>query len=161
MEKNKMILGILLTGLGVVLLCSNLFGFQFGNIAVHWPLVIILLGAIFEWTYLAEKKNPGLLVPGGILLVIGFLFEFEMLTDWRFSEYTWPVYLLAVAFGLFQLYLATERPRGLLVPIAILSGIALISWLSSIFMALSLVINFGLLIPLILIVLGLLLIFRK
>lgn len=161
MKNNKKILGILLTGLGIILLCSNLLGLQFGNIAFHWPLVIILLGAIFEGGYLVEKRNPGLLVPGGILLILGFLFEFEMLTDWRFSEHTWPVYLLAVAFGLFQLYLATERPRGLLVPIAILSGIAFISWLSSILKTLSLVINFGLLIPLIFIVLGLFLIFRK
>ena len=161
MQKNKMVLGLLLTGLGVALLCSNLLGFQFGNLAIHWPLLIILLGALFEWVYFTDKKNPGLLVPGGIFLIIGLLFEFEMFTDWRFSEYTWPIYPLAVAFGLFQLYLATERPRGLLVPIGILSSIALITWVSYILKALSLIINFGLLIPIIFIVLGLFLIFRK
>ncbi|AFL99682.1 MULTISPECIES: hypothetical protein [Desulfitobacterium] len=161
MEKNKGILGILLIGLGTILLCSNLFGFRFGNIAIHWPLLIIALGAVFEWLYLSDKKNPGLLVPGGILLVLGFLFEFEMLTDWRFSEYTWPIYLLAVAFGLFQLYLASDRRRGLLVPVGVLSGIALLSYLAYIFKAISAAINFGILVPLILIVLGLLLIFRK
>ncbi|AGA68559.1 hypothetical protein Desdi_1042 [Desulfitobacterium dichloroeliminans LMG P-21439] len=161
MERNKSFLGILLIGVGGILLSANLLGFQFGMIATHWPLLLILLGLFFEGAYLADKKAPGMLVPGGILLVIGFLFEFEMLTHWRFSEYTWPIYLLAVAFGLLQLYFASDRPRGLLFPIAILSSIAVIAYLSFIYNALAVTVNLGLIIPLILIVSGLLIILRR
>ena len=35
----------------------------------------------FEMNYFQTRKNPGQLVPGGILTVIGLLFCFEILTD--------------------------------------------------------------------------------
>jgi predicted membrane channel-forming protein YqfA (hemolysin III family) len=102
-----------------------------------------------------------LLVPGGIFLVTGLVFEFETLTHWHYAEYTWPLYLLAVAFGLFQLYLFSNRPRPLLIPVFILSGVTILAYLTMIYGALSSIVNFGLVIPLFLILIGLVIMFRK
>ena len=49
--------------------------------------------------------------PGGILTVIGLLFVFEILTEWHYSSYTWPV--TYCAFGLLQLYLYIIKTRTL------------------------------------------------
>lgn len=161
MKKEKLFWGIVLVGLGILLLSYNLFGFRLTSIPSLWPLLVILLGAYFEWGYFSQKKNPGLLVPGGIFLVIGLVFEFETLTHWYYTEYTWPLYLLAVAFGLFQLYLVSGRPRPLLIPVLLLSAVTFLAYLTMIYSALSSIVNFGLIIPLLLILIGLIIMLRK
>lgn len=161
MKKRNLFWGIVLVALGIFLLSYNLFGFHLRSIPKLWPFLIILMGAFFEWSYFSQKKNPGLLVPGGIFLLTGLVFEFEMLTHWSYAEYTWPIYPLAVAFGLFQLYLFSDRPRPLLIPVLILSGVTLLAYLTMIFGALSSIVNFGLIIPLFLILVGLVIMLRK
>lgn len=161
MKKENIFWGIILIGLGTLLLSYNFFEFHFASLALLWPMLIVLMGLLFEWGYFSQKKNPGVLVPGGIFLVIGILFQFETLTHWSYAEYTWPIYPFAVAFGLFQLYLYSNRPRPLLIPILMLSGVTLLAYLALFFNALSAVINFGLLIPMILIFIGLIILFRK
>lgn len=161
MKKENLFWGIVLVGLGILLLSYNLFGFRLHRIPDLWPLLIILMGSFFEWGYFRQKKNPGLLVPGGIFLVIGLVFSFETLTHWNYSEYTWPLYLLAVAFGLFQLYLSSNRPRPLLIPVLLLSAVAFFAYLAMIYGALSSIVNFGLVIPLFLILIGLVIMLRK
>ncbi len=161
MKKENLFWGIVLVGLGILLLSYNFFGFRLNSIPSLWPLLVILLGAYFEWGYFSQKKNPGLLVPGGIFLVTGLIFEFETLTHWHYAEYTWPLYLLAVAFGLFQLYLFSDRPRLLLIPILLLSAVTFSACLTMIYGALSPIVNFGLIIPLLLILIGLIIMLRK
>lgn len=161
MKKGNLFWGIVLVALGVFFLSYNLFGFHLRSIPKLWPLLIILMGAFCEWSYFCQKKNPGLLVPGGIFLVTGLVFEFETLTQWRYAAYTWPIYPLAVAIGLFQLYLFSNRPRPLLIPVLLLSGVTLLAYLTIIFGALSSIVNFGLIIPLLLIFIGLVIMLRK
>ncbi|WP_338781369.1 hypothetical protein [Metabacillus sp. FJAT-52054] len=57
------------------------------------------------------------------LLVLGLLFIFETAAGWNYAGSTWPVYLLAAAFGLFELWLFGGRERGLLIPICVLSAV--------------------------------------
>lgn len=118
--------GAILILLGVLGLLDGLLNLNLLTMGNFWPAIILGIGFIFEYGYFSDKKNPGLLVPGGIMTVLGLLFFFETFTDWNFSEYTWPIYILAVAFGLFQLYIASGKPVGLLIPISILSGISFI-----------------------------------
>jgi hypothetical protein len=104
----------------------------------------------------SKKQNAGLLVPGGILFVLSILFMFEEMTGWYFSGFTWPIYLFAVAFGLFELWLFGGHKFGLLIPIFILSG------LGSVFLVQAVlpmnILSFW---PAILIVVGLFLIFSR
>jgi hypothetical protein len=124
-------------------------------------MIILMLGVMFELVYFVTLKAPGFLVPGGILTTYGILFFFEAATDFHFAEYTWPVYIMGVAIGLFQLYLFSGRPKGLLIAVAIISGAALISLFVMLFKAFLGSMDFGIVIPAVLIVAGLLLLFGK
>lgn len=125
MKKGSILWGIFLIAIGVLFLINRFFNLNLLSAARLWPLIILSLGLIFEASYFLNRKDPGILVPGGILTTIGALFLFETMTGWRFSANTWPVYPLAVAIGLFQLYLFGGQNKGLLIPVAILAGVSL------------------------------------
>lgn len=105
-----------------VLCAAGIFGiFTNANEAISergWPALILLLGAAFHIPIFGPKpvKNAGLLVPGGILLITGILFVFETATNWSYSGVTWPVYLLATAFGLFELWLFGGKQKAVAHP---------------------------------------------
>lgn len=128
MKNKQYIWGIALLIIGVLGLLSSLFNLNIFSIENLWPLFILIPGLCFELGYFSTGKAPGILVPGGILTTLGALFFFENLTNWMFSEYTWPVYLLAVAIGLFQLYLFGGREKTLLIPVGILTTIAVVAF---------------------------------
>ena len=146
--------GIILILIGVGAILNNIFNIRFFTIGELWPIFVLIPGLSFEAGYFSRGKEPGLLVPGGILTTIGVLFFFETFTNWHFSEYTWPVYLLAVAIGLFQLYLFGGRKRGLLVPVFILTTIAVIAFATMLFGSVFYWINTSLIVPIVFISIG-------
>ncbi|MDQ2086475.1 hypothetical protein RBH29_08540 [Herbivorax sp. ANBcel31] len=150
MKKNNPILGIALVLIGALLLAAYYFDTDIFSMSNLWPLIVLGLGITFEVSYFIKRKDPGILVPGGILTTLGLLFLFETFTNWEFSARTWPVYLLAVAIGLFQLYLFGGREKGLLIPVAILSAVAMTAYL-----------DIGRIIPVALIAVGVYFIFSK
>ena len=154
MKALRLIIGFLLILVGVTSLVTYVFHLE--NYLVHnlWFLLILIPGLYFEMNYFQTRKNPGQLVPGGILTVIGLLFCFEILTRWDYSNYTWPIYLLAVAFGLLQLYLYDHKDKGLLIPITILCFISLLFYVQ-------LFISSSLLLAICLIIIGLYILLRK
>ncbi len=123
----KLIVGAVCLVLGGLLLADTVFRLDFFSIHNFWPLFILVPGLCFEAAFFTRRDAPGLLVPGGILTVIGLLFFFEVFTGWRFSGSTWPVYLIAVMVGLYQMYLYTGRPQPVLVAISVLGAVAGIS----------------------------------
>ena len=146
--------GIFFILLGCLLVADRFFNLDLFNAERFWPIFVLIPGLIFEISYFITRKAPGVLVPGGILTVLGILFYFESFTDWRFAEYTWPIYLLAVAIGLFQLYLFSGRNKGLLIPIFILTTIAAISFVCMFLNLASQMYNSGIILGVIFIVLG-------
>lgn len=164
-SKSTMTIGLVLILIGISILLKN-FGifeiyfdiFDIGFIfSRFWPLFLIIPGLIFHYTFFTAKtREAGLLVPGGILLVSGFTCQLSML--FGLWEYLWPGFILAVAVGLFELYLFGSHEKGLLIPVFILGGLALIffsislgrSWLLRTY-----------LVPAILILGGLLIVFRN
>ena len=146
--------GIILIFIGVGAILNNIFNIQFLTISKLWPVFVLFLGLSFEAGYFSRGREPGLLVPGGILTTIGTLFFFETFTNWRFAEYTWPVYPLAVAIGLFQLYLFTGRKQGLLVPVFILTSVSVIAFAIMLFGNIFYWINTSLIIPIVFIIIG-------
>jgi len=164
MKKNNTLLGALFIIIGGLLLSAKyLFGDSFINLGPEdfWPMIILLVGVAFELAYYVSLKAPGFLVPGGILTTYGFLFFFEAATNFRFAEYTWPVYLIGVAVGLFQLYMHTGRPKGLLIAVSIISGVAVLTYIVMLFRIFLSTVDFGMVIPAILIVVGALLVLGK
>jgi hypothetical protein len=126
-----------------------------------WPLIILQLGVTFELIYFTTGSKPGLLVPGGILTTLGCLFFFEVATNWNFAEYNWPVYILSVAIGLFQLYMFGGKKKGLLIATFILSIISAISVITILFEAFLTNVDLGLVIPIGLIAIGLIMFFGR
>jgi hypothetical protein len=127
MRRGNVFWGIVLIIIGGVALAGRFYDFDFISWYRMWPLFILIPGLAFEFGYFSTRKDAGLLVPGGILTTIGFLFIFEVFTNWSFSGFTWPVYPLSVAIGLFQLYVFGGRERSLLIPVFIIGGFSIIS----------------------------------
>jgi hypothetical protein len=155
MDKRNIYLGTALIVVGGLLFSNQFFDFNFFSMEYFWPIFVLIPGLVFEGSFFISGRNAGLLVPGGILTTIGMLFFFETFTNWRFAEYTWPVYILAVAIGLAQLYLFGIRERGLLIPIFILTLIAVVSFVMLVFGSIINWLNYSTVLPVVLILIGL------
>lgn len=155
MNNKNYFWGFFLIITGILLFISKLFGIQLFHMDRLWPVFVLIPGLCFNLAYFSTRRAPGLLVPGGILTTIGLLFFFETMTNWHFAEYTWPIYPLAVAIGLFQLYIFGDRKRGLLIPIGILTIVSTMSFASMILGS----INNSLVVPAVLVLIGIFLIF--
>lgn len=136
MNKTNRIIGGIIIAIGVLFLLGNMniidIGFlSFGYIISRfWPtLFLILPGVFFHMGFFGGRnRNPGLLVPGGIFLVLGVTFQINMLLGgW---DILWPLYIFSVAFGLFELYIFGNREKGLLIPVGILTGLSLIFFMA-------------------------------
>jgi len=157
MKNKNNFWGFFLIIVGILLFISKLFSIQLFNMGRLWPIFVLIPGLCFNFAYFSTRKGPGVLVPGGILTTIGLLFFFETMTNWHFAGYTWPIYPLAVAVGLFQLYIFGGRKRELLIPVGILTLVSATSFVSMIFGN----INTSLVVPAILVLLGVYLVFGK
>lgn len=149
--------GVILIVLGVIFLLANtgVVGISWEN---FWPLILLGVGLLFEFgAFAGKEKQAGLLVPGGILLTISFIFLVCVFFGWHWMETLWPLFILAPAIGLFQLYIFGKREPGLLVPVGILSVLGL----TFLFINLGLSRIFNLFFPALLVLLGVFLLFKK
>lgn len=160
MKKQNIFWGVIFILLGITILVNRFFNFNFFSISNMWPIIILVLGLLFEFDYFVSKRNAGILVPGGILTTLGILFFFETFTNWTYSEYTWPIYILAVSLGLFQFYLFGNKNKGVLFSSTLLFLIALLSFLSMIYNTWFSWIKFNLIIPILFILIGVYILFR-
>ncbi|SHE78891.1 hypothetical protein SAMN02745164_01149 [Marinitoga hydrogenitolerans DSM 16785] len=116
--------GIILIFLGGYLIISNIFNINFSWNFI-WPIFILIPGLKFEYEYFKYKKNPGILIPGGILTIIGILFYLCAFLGYEILNVLWPTFILAPGIGMLQMFLVTKR-KGLLPPVIILNGLAII-----------------------------------
>jgi len=163
-KRGNTLLGVMLIAFGLLFLVTkSLFKFEFFKFGVGdlWPLFVLTPGVIFEWIYFSTKSKPGLLVPGGILTTIGLLFFFEIATGWSLSSYTWPVYIISVAVGLFQLYIFGKRNIGVLVAAFIPATLAVLLEINMLYNWAINEINISLILSIVFILLGVLIIFGR
>jgi len=165
--KNNKIAGAVLVILGVIFFLNNInvINIPILNMSFilkkFWPAVFIILpGLALHSVYFSGKKTEaGILVPAGILITLGATMQICMLTGvWSLLV---PGSILSVAVGLFELYLFGGRDKGLLIPVAILTVTSVFFFdvfYSRILFALDLRHN---IIPIALIVLGLVIMFRN
>jgi len=121
-DNYKFIIGILMIVIGVffMFIQSDVIGWH-----NFWSRLIILLGLTFFTGYFVDRNNYGLLMPGAILTIVGFLFLFLSWTDWSLMRYFWPTFIIAPGIGFFLMYLAKDKPNKLYIPGIILSVIGL------------------------------------
>lgn len=135
-NKGGLLIGFILIIFGILFLLSNLnlfdFSFSIGKlIGYFWSTLFLIIPAIAMHSifFSGKSKGPGILVPAGILLIIGIVCQLSMMFNlWNLL---WPGYIFSVAFGLFELYIFGGKHRGLLIPITILTGLSLIFFLET------------------------------
>lgn len=129
---GTLLLSLFFIVIGVLGLLSTLTSFQ-----ISWeflgPTIPLLLGIFFEIQFFSTRKDAGVLVPGGILSVIGVILLLQFLFGERIAGYVWPFYLSAPAFGLFQLYWYGGKDKGLLIPVGILTVLCVIFLMITLF----------------------------
>lgn len=160
MKKNSNLTwGVILVVFGVYLILRNFGIISIGKlIGTFWPLIILFISFMFHVGYFSNApKKVGLLVPGGILLTVGIVCQLSMLyNNWHVL---WPGFVLAPAVGLFELYIYGNKNQGLLIPIAILSGLSAIFFFSFSFRYLNTIVRYAF--PGLIILLGLSFIVRS
>ncbi|WP_066172254.1 LiaI-LiaF-like domain-containing protein [Bacillus marinisedimentorum] len=126
---GRMLWGFFFIFAGVVFLLDT-FDIIRGGWELFWPIFLLVPAIGFHIGFIAAgKKAAGLLVPGGVLLVLSGLFFYHTLFGWESADVTWPFYLFAPAFGLFELYLFGGREPALLIPVTVLTGIGVLFYL--------------------------------
>jgi hypothetical protein len=112
---------ILLVGGVLLLLAQAKIIVDFQSLIV--PIILLGLSLAFHLQYFfSDRKNEGVLVPGGILLVYGLLF----LAVQRFGQtfqMLWPLFILGPALGLLELYVFSRGRSGSMVPVFILTAV--------------------------------------
>lgn len=161
MKKGNIIFGIILILLGLSALINRIFFIDILSFRNLWPLFLLIPGILFEVKYFETRKDPGILVPGGILTTLGTLFLMENISSFHLRKYIWPLYPLSVAIGLFQLYWFGNREKGLLIPIFILTIVSVMSILNQVFNKLFYWMDYKLIFPVILIGIGLYVLFNE
>lgn len=162
MEKStRTTLGLIIIVIGIIGIANQIFGLHILEHISAGPIILLGLGLWFEYMYFSRKRNPGFLVPGGILTTIGCIEIFNMCTAYFFYSYTESLYILAPAIGLFQLYLFGKQSKGLLIPVGILTAVAVINFIDSIVGSVFHFMNRSLFIPIALVVIGCVIIFSK
>lgn len=125
MKNSNIVMGAVLVALGCILLLSNLGYINFSWDYI-WPMALLLPGIYLHFAYFTKiDKNPGNLVPAGILTTYGIMAYTVAFFGWGTMASLWPFILLGIAIGLLELYLFGTRDKGLLVPISILGGLGL------------------------------------
>ena len=159
MKNRNIFWGLLFVLAGILWIANTYLSVQIFNINNMWPLFVLLPGICFELCYLITKKAPGMLMAGGLLTIVGLLFMFEQFTEWKYSSNTWPVYLIAVAVGLFQYFLVVKK-KSLLIISLLLILIAVCAFINMFFGNIFEVVQMAYVVPGIMIIIGLAFLFN-
>jgi hypothetical protein len=115
MRRSSIVAGIILILVGLFFLLLPLFPNISGviDMAEHWPLIIVAIGALFLFSALGGA--PGLAIPGSIITGIGGLLLYQNLNDaWESWAYAWALIPGFVGIGIIiARALEGEMRRGL------------------------------------------------
>ena len=154
MKKRNSLFGIFLIFIGSVLLADQIYDINFLSFSTFWPLFILIPGILLELSFFSLRKEPAILVLGGLFTTTGLLFIFETSTNWQYSTGTWPIYTFGLAIGLFQYYFFSRRNKTLLFFIFLLAFISLFSFAINFLGNIYPWLNYGILLPCLIIVVG-------
>lgn len=126
--QTRILLGAIFIILGAYLFLNQGESMGPGSLIGHfWPSIFVIpLGVFFHWLYfgVTGRRGSGLLIPGGILVVVGAVCQIATLFDnWG---YMWPGFIMAPAVGLLEFYWFGSRNKWLLIPINVLGVLSLL-----------------------------------
>ncbi len=129
MRRSNIVVGIIFILLGGLLILNNfdILDINVGSIiAKFWPSLFMLLPGIAMHSsfFSGSNRDVGILVPAGILTVMGVVFQISVI--FNAFDVMWPGIIASVAVGLFELYYFGERDKALLIPVCIIGGLSLI-----------------------------------
>jgi hypothetical protein len=122
-----MINGGILIALGCIFLAYNLYDF---DVETYWPVFFLIPTVLCLGAFISNRRNAGTLVPVGVFVIMGSMFQYCEFYGWHNMEWMWPGFLLGPGIGLFLFYLV-NRERGLLIPASILTGLSVIFFLAN------------------------------
>jgi len=129
-------LGFILVVIGIIFAAISLFTeFNFlKELEMQWSVAIIfMVGISFEVAFFTgNRRYGGLLIAGGIICISSFVLFFEQATNYEYSQYVWPFYVLAVSIGFFQQYIFSSKNRGTLFVAQILFAVFVVGLIFSI-----------------------------
>ncbi len=102
-NRGSLYVAVLLIGMGVLFLAFNLMpGFAMGR---AWPVVFYILAAGFYLPPILWREQvrglSGLFIPASIMLALGLLFTYDVLTqDWASWGYSWTLIVAGVGGGI-------------------------------------------------------------
>jgi hypothetical protein len=102
-NRGTIVVGTFLIAIGAIFLILNLIPGL--NAGLTWPIIFFILAAgfflpAFLWTN-AQRGLSGLFIPGAILLVLGLIFTYDVVTqDWVSWAYAWLLIPGSVGLGL-------------------------------------------------------------
>lgn len=159
MKNRNVFWGLLFVFAGILWIANTYLSVQIFNAKNMWPLFVLLPGICFELCYVITKKTPGMLLIGGILTITGLLFAFEQFTEWKYSNETWPVYLIALAVGLLQYFLVVKKKSFLIISILLIL-VAVCAFINMFFGNVFKVVEMAYVVPGIMILIGLAFLFN-
>lgn len=136
-RKRSIVPGLILIVIGILFILIN-FGALSMRAGVIWTYLIIIIGVVFWINFLFDRSNPGVLMPGTVLLTVGIVLNLGMRNDVSW-EYLWPFFVLAPAFGFYAMYIFGKREKGLLFPAGVLTIIGVFFLLQALDFAIKLV----------------------
>lgn len=153
MNRNSVISGVVLIIIGIFFFLQKL-DLPYMDQVSWWPLILIGIGLVFIFSSIANRKTKYSIFPGVIMLGIGIHFlGQDLYRDW--PEH-WAVYTFIVAIAFFAQYFNTRDhswvPGLVLLAVSLFSTVLQPYWED---------IPWTTLWPLILIIVGLLLLFRS
>lgn len=89
-----------LIGLGVLFLAAQIFNFSF--FGALWPLIVLIPGLAFLYfAFNGDKNTAGLVFPGSIITGTGAILFYQNLTNhWESWAYVWTLYPVFVGLAL-------------------------------------------------------------
>jgi hypothetical protein len=102
-NRQSATVGIGILAVGLIILLGKLGVFAFIG-AVFWPLFILIPGVLLHVLYFGRIVPSVALIPAGILTVVSVILLIGNWFGWGLMKYMWPLFLLAIAVGLYEFY---------------------------------------------------------
>ena len=115
-RRKSILPGLVIIIIGVLLLANNFSRFRF-DWAVHFPLILAIIGLLL-WINAIIKRDKGGVFLGTVLFLIGGFYyarNIDLIPYYYFDE-SWPVIPLAIGIGFIASFIFKPKEWGVLIP---------------------------------------------